>query len=44
MVDHLPVYSPDGGAVALARVGGVWPWVIAALGIAAVVLGGFLLT
>jgi hypothetical protein len=44
MVDHLPVYGPDGGAVARARLAGVWPWVIAAFGLAIVVLGGLLLT
>jgi hypothetical protein len=44
MVEQLPTYGPDGGAVTLMRVVGVWPWVIAALGIAIVAVGGFLLT
>jgi hypothetical protein len=45
VVDHLPVYGPDGGAVAVTRAGGVvWPLVIAAAGVAIVVLGGILLT
>jgi hypothetical protein len=43
VVDHLPVYGPDGGAVALMRAVGVWTWLIAAFGVAVVVLGGFLL-
>jgi hypothetical protein len=43
MVDHLPVYGPDGGALPDVRPGGVWPWLLVALGAAIVAIGGILL-
>jgi hypothetical protein len=44
-VIDFPVYGPDGGAAVLTRASdGCWPWVITALGIVIVVLGGLLLT
>jgi hypothetical protein len=42
--EDLPLYGPDGGAVALARVTGGWPLLIVVLGFAIVLLGGLLLT
>ena len=44
MIDDLPIYGPDGAAVVLTRASGGWPWVIAALGVVIVVLGGLLVT
>jgi hypothetical protein len=42
--EDLPLYGPDGGAVALVRVAGGWSWLIVAVGFAIVLLGGVLLT
>ena len=44
MIDNLPVYGPDGGAVMVTRASGGWPWIIAAVGIVIVILGGLFLT
>jgi hypothetical protein len=42
--EDLPLYGPDGGAVALVRLTGGWPWLIVAVGFSIVLLGGLLLT
>jgi hypothetical protein len=44
VTDDLYLTAPDGGTVVVIRLVGGWPWVVAALGVAIVVLGGLLLT
>jgi len=44
VADDLYLTAPDGGLMVVIRPVGGWPWVIAALGVVIVVLGGLLLT
>jgi hypothetical protein len=43
VIDDLPVAAPYGGVMVLIPVNSGWPWIIAALGIVIVILGGLLL-
>jgi hypothetical protein len=42
--DDLYLTAPDGGLIVMFRPVSGWPWIVAALGVVIVVLGGFLLT
>jgi hypothetical protein len=42
--DDIYLTAPDGGLMVMIRPVSGWPWILAALGVAIVVLGGWLLT
>jgi hypothetical protein len=42
--DDLYLTAPDGGLIVMFRPVSGWPWIVAALGVVIVVLGGLLLT
>jgi hypothetical protein len=42
--DDIYLTAPDGGLMVMIRPVSGWPWILAALGVAIVVLGGLLLT
>jgi hypothetical protein len=42
--DDLYLTAPDGGLMVTFRPVSGWPWILAALGVAIVVIGGLLLT
>jgi len=42
--DDLYLTAPDGGLMVAIRPAGGWTWMLAALGVAIVVIGGLLLT
>jgi hypothetical protein len=42
--DDLYLTAPDGGLMVMFRPASGWPWILAALGVVIVVLGGVLLT
>jgi hypothetical protein len=44
VADDIYLTAPDGGLVVVIRPVGGWPWIVAALGVAIVILAGFLLT
>jgi hypothetical protein len=44
VADDIYLTSPDGGLMVTFRPFSGWPWVLAALGVVIVVIGGFLLT
>jgi hypothetical protein len=44
VADDIYLTAPDGGLMVMIRPVSGWPWVLAALGVVIVVLGGLLLT
>jgi hypothetical protein len=42
--DDLYLTAPDGGLIVMFRPVSGWPWIVAALGVVIVVIGGLLLT
>ena len=44
MTDDMYLTAPDGGLMVAIRPVGGWPWILVALGVVIVVLGGWLLT
>jgi hypothetical protein len=44
MADDLYLTAPDGGLMVMFRPVSAWPWILPALGVVIVVLGGVLLT